>query len=55
MACVLHTGKYLTLIHINEADKFQLRASRDDVQVNAKMKAELRHIVLLLDNAPTSP
>jgi hypothetical protein len=28
---------------------------RDDVQVNAKMKAELRHIVLLLDNAPTHP
>jgi hypothetical protein len=25
------------------------------VQVNAKMKAELRHIVLLLDNAPTHP
>jgi hypothetical protein len=25
------------------------------VQVNAKMKAELRHIVLLLDNAPHIP
>jgi hypothetical protein len=27
MACVFYTqpGKYLTLIHINEADKFQLR------------------------------